>query len=122
MTVGHLHILFEKFLFRSSAHFLMLSCMNCLYIWILIPYLSYYLQALFPIQYVVDLSMGSFAIQKLLCLIGSHLFIFAFNSFSLLFDYAKAFDHVDHNKLWKILKEMGIPDHLTCLLRNLHAG
>ena len=37
-------------------------------------------------------------------------------------DYAKAFDGVDHNKLWKILKEMGIPDHLTCLLRNLYAG
>ena len=37
-------------------------------------------------------------------------------------DYAKAFDCVDHNKLWNILKEMGIPDHLTCLLRNLHAG
>ena len=37
-------------------------------------------------------------------------------------DNAKAFDCVDHNKLWKILKEMGIPDHLTCLLRNLYAG
>ena len=37
-------------------------------------------------------------------------------------DYAKAFDCVDHNKLWKILKEMGIPDHLTCLLRNLYAS
>ena len=37
-------------------------------------------------------------------------------------DYAKAFDCVDHNKLRKILKEMGIPDHLTCLLRNLYAG
>ena len=37
-------------------------------------------------------------------------------------DYAKAFDCVDHNKLWKILKEMGIADHLTCLLRNLYAG
>ena len=37
-------------------------------------------------------------------------------------DYAKAFDSVDHNKLWKILKEMGIPDHLICLLRNLYAG
>ena len=37
-------------------------------------------------------------------------------------DYAKAFDCVDHNKLWEILKEMGIPDHLTCLLRNLYAG
>ena len=39
-----------------------------------------------------------------------------------IIDYAKAFDCVDHNKLWKILKEMGIPDHLTCLLRNLYAG
>ena len=37
-------------------------------------------------------------------------------------DYAKAFDCVDHNKLWKLLKEMGIPDYLTCLLRNLYAG
>ena len=37
-------------------------------------------------------------------------------------DYAKAFDCVDHSKLWKILKEMGIPGHLTCLLRNLYAG
>ena len=37
-------------------------------------------------------------------------------------NYAKAFDCVDHNKLWKILKEMGIADHLTCLLRNLYAG
>ena len=37
-------------------------------------------------------------------------------------DYAKTFDCVDHKKLWKILKEMGIPDHLTCLLRNLYAG
>ena len=39
-----------------------------------------------------------------------------------LIDYAKAFDCVDHNKLWKIPKEMEIPDHLTCLLRNLYAG
>ena len=37
-------------------------------------------------------------------------------------DYAKAFGCVDHNQLWKILQEMGIPDHLTCLLRNLYAG
>ena len=37
-------------------------------------------------------------------------------------DYARAFDCADHNKLWKILKEMGIPDHLTCLLRNMYAG
>ena len=44
------------------------------------------------------------------------------NIYFCLTDYTKAFDCVDHNKLWKILKEMGIPDHLTCLLRNLYAG
>ena len=44
------------------------------------------------------------------------------NIYFCFIDYAKAFDCVDHNKLWKFLKEMGIPDHLTCLLRNLYAG
>ena len=44
------------------------------------------------------------------------------NIYVCFIDYAKAFNCVDHNKLWKILKEMGIPDHLTCLLRNLYAG
>ena len=44
------------------------------------------------------------------------------NTYFYFIDYAKAFDWVDHNKLWKILQEMGIPDHLTCLLRNLYAG
>ena len=44
------------------------------------------------------------------------------NIYFCFIDYAKAFNCVDHNKLWKILKEMGIPDHLTCLLRNLFAG
>src|SRR5574337_19158 len=44
------------------------------------------------------------------------------NIYFCYIDYAKAFDYVDHNQLWKILKEMGIPDHLTCLLRNLYAG
>ena len=44
------------------------------------------------------------------------------NIYFCFIDYAKAFDCVDHNKLWKILKEMGIPDHLTCLLRNLYGG
>ena len=43
------------------------------------------------------------------------------NIYFCFIDYAKAFDCVDHNKLWKILKELGIPDHLTCLLRNLYA-
>ena len=44
------------------------------------------------------------------------------NIYFCFIEYAKAFDCVDHNKLWKILREMGIPDHLTCLLRNLYAG
>ena len=44
------------------------------------------------------------------------------NIYFCFIDYAKAFDCVDHNKLWKILKEMGIVDHLTCLLRNLYTG
>ena len=44
------------------------------------------------------------------------------NIYFCFIDYAKVFDCVDHNKLWKILKEMAIPDHLTCLLRNLYAG
>ena len=44
------------------------------------------------------------------------------NIYFCFIDYAKAFDCVDHKKLWKSLKEMGIPDHLTCLLRNLYAG
>ena len=47
---------------------------------------------------------------------------FQTNIYFCFIDYAKAFDGVDHNKLWKILKEMGIQDHLTCLLRNLYAG
>ena len=44
------------------------------------------------------------------------------NIYFCFIDFAKTFDCVDHNKLWKILKEMGIPDHLMCLLRNLYAG
>ena len=44
------------------------------------------------------------------------------NIYFFFIDYAKAFDCVDHNNLWKILKKMGIPDHLTCLLRNLYVG
>ena len=44
------------------------------------------------------------------------------NIYFCFINYAKVFDSVDHNKLWKILKEMGMPDHLTCLLKNLYAG
>ena len=47
---------------------------------------------------------------------------FQANIYFCFIDYTKIFDCVDHNKLWKVLKEMGIPDHLTCLLRNLYAG
>ena len=59
---------------------------------------------------------------------GSHskntgvVYHFLLQGTSFVIDYAKAFDCVVHNKLWKILKEIGIPDHLTCLLRNLYAG
>ena len=56
------------------------------------------------------------------CIIFKKAREFQKNIYFCFIDYAKAFDCVDHNKLWKILKEMGIPDHLTCLLRNLYAG
>ena len=58
---------------------------------------------------------------NILWLIGKHKG-FQKNIYFCFIDYAKAFDCVDHNKLWKILKEMGIQDHLICLLRNLYAG
>ena len=56
-----------------------------------------------------------------ICSITENAREFQKNIYFYFIDYAKAFDCVDHNKLWKILKEMGIPDHLTCLLRNLYA-
>ena len=57
-----------------------------------------------------------------LCWITEKAREFQKNIYFCLTDYAKAFDCVNHNKLWEILQEMGIPDHLTCLLRNLYAG
>ena len=57
-----------------------------------------------------------------ICWIIEKAWEFQKNIFFCFIDYPKAFDCVHHNKLWKILKEMGIPDHLTCLLRNLYAG
>ena len=57
-----------------------------------------------------------------ICWIMEKAMEFQRNIYFCSIDYAKAFDCVDHNKLWKILTEMGIPDHLTCLLRNLYAG
>ena len=60
--------------------------------------------------------------QMAICWIIEKAGEFQKNIYFCFIDYAKAFDCVDHIKLWKILKEMGIPDHLTCLLRNLYAG
>ena len=57
-----------------------------------------------------------------ICWIMEKARVFQKNIYFCFIDYAKAFDCVDHKKLWKIMKEMGIPDHLTCLLRNLYAG
>ena len=57
-----------------------------------------------------------------ICLIMGKAREFQKNIYFCFIDYTKAFDCVDHNKLWKILQEMGLPDHLTCLLRNLYAG
>ena len=57
-----------------------------------------------------------------ICWINEKAQEFQKNIYLCFIDYAKAFDCVDQHKLWKILKEMGIPDHLTCLLRNLYAG
>ena len=57
-----------------------------------------------------------------ICLIIEKAKAFQKNIYICFIDYAKAFDCVDHNKLWKILKEMGMPDLLTCLMRNLYAG
>ena len=60
--------------------------------------------------------------QIVICWIIEKAREFQKNIYFCFFDYAKAFNCVDHNKLWKILQEMGIADHLTCLLRNLYAG
>ena len=73
----------------------------------------------------IVLSLIFYKIQKqvkLSNILFKHTYVFPKLFYFCFIDYAKAFDCVDHNKLWKILKEMGIPDHLTCLLRNLYAG
>ena len=57
-----------------------------------------------------------------ICWIMEKARVFQKNIYFCFIDYAKAFDCVDHKKLWRILQEMGIPNHLTCLLRNLYAG
>ena len=60
-------------------------------------------------------------VDNIFCIIGKAREFQKNISFCFI-DYTKDFDHVDHNKLWKILKDMGTSDHLTCLLRNLHVG
>ena len=67
-------------------------------------------------------SVGSSKKQSKICWILEKAREFQKNIYFCFIDYAKAFDCVDQNKLWKTLKEMRIPDHLTCLLRNLYAG
>ena len=67
-------------------------------------------------------SLQFVTLQVTVCWIIEKVSEFQKNIYFCFIDYAKAFDCVDHNKLWKILKEKGIPDHLTCLLRNLYAS
>ena len=73
----------------------------------------------------MDCSLPGFSVHGILQARVLEWVAIAFSKKSIYFcfiDYAKAFDCVDHDKLWKILKEMEIPDHLTCLLRNVYAG
>ena len=72
-------------------------------------------------MFKLDLEKAEIKTSNIHCIIEKAI-EFQENIYFCFADYAKAFDCVDHNKLWKILKEMGIPDHLTCLLRNLYAS
>ena len=87
---------------------------SCLLIWptLSVEYISLYINLLVTYHFVSKFFHNEI---KNLKFMGTTIY-FCF------IDYAKAFDCVDHNKLWKILIGMGIPDHLTCLLRNLYAG
>ena len=69
-------------------------------------------------RYKLELEKAEESEIKLPTFVGS----FQKNFYFCFIDYTKTFDSVDHNKPWKILEELGIPEHLTCLLRNLHAG
>ena len=73
-------------------------------------------------MFKLDLEKAEELAIKLSTFIGSKKREFQKNIYFCFIDYTKAFDCVDHNKLWETLKEMGIPDHLTCLLRNVYAG
>ena len=72
--------------------------------------------------YIINRSLQAWKYLNYVYIIFKKAREFQKNIYFCFIDYAKAFYCVDHNKLWKILKEMGIPDHLTCLLRNLYAG
>ena len=82
-------------------------------------YMNYELQ---DVQAIFRKGRGTRAQIAHICWIITKTREFQKNIYFCFIDYAKAFDCVDHNKLWKILQQMGIPDHLTCLLRNLYAG
>ena len=75
-------------------------------------------------MFKLDLEKAEEPEMKLPTCVGSlyNIIVFQKNIYFCFIDYNKAFDCVDHHKLWKILQEMGIPDHLTCLLRNLYGG
>ena len=85
--------------------------------------LQQYMNCEFPdVQAGFRKGRGTRALIASICWIMEKAREFQKNIYFCFIDYAKAFDCVDHNKLWKILRDMGIPDHLTCLLRNLYGG
>ena len=94
----------------------------CLFIQVSLDFLLLYCSPLPDVQAGFRKGRGSRDQIANICWILEKAREFQKNTNFCFIDYAKAFDCVDHNKLWKILKEMGILDHLTCLLRNLYAG
>ena len=90
------------------------------FLWTSVPYQQYVNHELPDVQ--ADFRKGRGTRDQIANWIIKKAREFQKNIYFCFIDYAKTFDCVDHNKLWKILKEMGILDHLTCLLRNLYAG
>ena len=85
-------------------------------------YMMYRVQQLSDVQAGFRKGRGTRDQVANICWIREKAREFQKNIYLCFIDYTKAFDCVDHNKLWKIIKEMGIPDHLTCLVRNLYVG
>ena len=107
----------------SNSHTIALSHANKLMLKILQARLQQYANHELPdVQAAFRKGKGTRGQIANICWIIKKAREFQKNIYFCFIDYAKAFDCVDHNKLWKILKEMGIPDHLTCLLSNLYAG